>query len=42
MVIKWSKLDPMNSYERRIVHNIIGNFKDLKSEKFWRRSKADI
>jgi len=28
------KLDPMNSYERRIVHNIIGDFKDLKSESF--------
>ena len=28
------KLDPMNSYERRIVHNIIGNFENLKSESF--------
>jgi len=28
------KLDPMNSYERRIVHNVIGNFKNLKSESF--------
>ena len=26
------KLDPMNSYERRIVHNVIGNYKELKSE----------
>jgi len=28
------KLDPMNSYERRIVHNVIGNFKNLQSESF--------
>lgn len=28
------KLDPMNSYERRIVHNIIGEFKNLKSDSF--------
>jgi spoIIIJ-associated protein len=28
------KLDPMNSYERRIVHNVIGNFNNLKSESF--------
>lgn len=28
------KLDSMNSYERRIVHNIIGNFSNLKSESF--------
>ncbi len=28
------KLDPMNSYERRIVHNIIGNYNNLKSESF--------
>lgn len=28
------KLDPMNSYERRIVHNVIGKFEELKSESF--------
>lgn len=28
------KLDPMNSYERRIVHNAIGNFNNLQSESF--------
>lgn len=28
------KLDPMNSYERRIVHNVVGNFNNLKSESF--------
>lgn len=28
------KLDPMNSYDRRIVHNIVGEFKELKSESF--------
>ena len=27
-----AKLDPMNSYERRIVHNIVGDFKNLTSE----------
>ena len=27
-----AKLDPMNSYERRIVHNVVGGFKDLISE----------
>lgn len=26
------KLDPMNSYERRIVHNIVGKFDKLSSE----------
>lgn len=25
------KLDPMNSYERRLVHNVIGNYNDLES-----------
>lgn len=25
------KLDPMNSYERRIVHNVVGQFEELKS-----------
>lgn len=28
------KLDPMNSYDRRIVHNIVGEFKNLQSESF--------
>ena len=28
------KLDPMNSYERRIVHNIVSKFEKLKSESF--------
>ena len=27
-----AKLDPMNSYERRIVHNVVGGFKNLTSE----------
>ena len=26
------KLDPMNSYNRRIVHNIISQYKNLKTE----------
>lgn len=26
------KLDPMNSYKRRLVHNIVSKFKDLKTE----------
>lgn len=26
------KLDPMNSYERRIVHNVVSGFKNLTSE----------
>ena len=26
------KLDPMNSYKRRIVHNIVSQFKNLKTE----------
>lgn len=29
-----AKLDPMNSYDRRIVHNVIGDFEDLTSESF--------
>lgn len=28
------KLDPMNSYDRRCVHNVIAKFEDLKSESF--------
>lgn len=28
------KLDPMNSYERRIVHSIVSEFENLKSESF--------
>jgi spoIIIJ-associated protein len=28
------KLDPMNSYERRIVHNIVGNYSELESKSF--------
>lgn len=27
-----AKLDPMNSYERRIVHNVVSNFKNLVTE----------
>ena len=27
-----AKLDPMNSYERRIVHNVLGNFKGITTE----------
>ena len=27
-----AKLDPMNSYERRIVHNVVSDFKNLTSE----------
>ncbi len=26
-----AKFDPMNSYERRIIHNVVGNFKNLKT-----------
>lgn len=26
-----AKLDPMNSYDRRLVHNIVGKFKNLES-----------
>lgn len=29
-----AKLDPMNSYERRIVHNVVGKFEKLESESF--------
>ena len=29
-----AKLDPMNSYERRIIHNTVGKFDKLKSESF--------
>lgn len=25
-------LDPMNAYERRIIHNVVGEFKELKTE----------
>lgn len=28
------KLDPMNSYERRLVHSIVNEFENLKSESF--------
>ncbi len=28
------KLDPMNSYERRIVHSVVSNYENLKSESF--------
>ena len=27
-------MDPMNSYERRAVHNVVGNFKELERESF--------
>jgi len=26
------KLDPMNSYKRRIIHNLVSNYKNLKTE----------
>ena len=29
-----AKLDPMNSYERRIIHNLIGNYEELETESF--------
>ena len=29
-----AKLDPMNSYDRRIVHNVVSDFEDLTSESF--------
>ena len=29
-----AKMDPMNSYERRAVHNVVGTFKELESESF--------
>ena len=29
-----AKMDPMNSYERRAVHNVVGTFKGLESESF--------
>ena len=29
-----AKLEPMNSYERRIVHTIISNFEKLETESF--------
>ena len=29
-----AKLDPMNSYERRIVHSVVGEFKELETESF--------
>lgn len=29
-----TKLDPMNSYDRRIVHSIVANFEDLETESF--------
>lgn len=29
-----AKLDPMNSYERRIVHNLIGEYENLETESF--------
>lgn len=28
------KLDPMNSYDRRLVHNVVGKFDELVSESF--------
>lgn len=28
------KLDPMNSYDRRCVHNVVAKFEELKSESF--------
>lgn len=29
-----TKLDPMNSYDRRIVHSVVSNFEDLETESF--------
>ena len=29
-----ASLDPMNSYERRLVHNIINEYPDLSTESF--------
>lgn len=29
-----AKLDPMNSYERRIIHNLIGEYENLETESF--------
>lgn len=29
-----AKLDPMNSYDRRVVHNVVSEFKDLETESF--------
>lgn len=29
-----AKMDPMNSYERRAVHNIVSTFKELETESF--------
>ena len=29
-----AKLDPMNSYDRRIVHSVVSNFEDLETESF--------
>lgn len=29
-----AKLDPMNSYDRRIAHSVVGEFSELKSESF--------
>lgn len=29
-----AKLDPMNSYDRRIVHNVVSNFTELESKSF--------
>lgn len=29
-----AKLDPMNSYERRIVHKVVGEFENLQTESF--------
>ena len=26
------KLDPMNSYERRVIHTILGEYKNIKTE----------
>ena len=27
-----AKLEPMNSYERRVVHTVISNYEDLETE----------
>ena len=29
-----AKLDPMNSYDRRLVHTIIAEYEDLETESF--------
>lgn len=37
-----TKLDPMNSYDRRLVHNIISSFDNLTSESFGEEPKRYV